>query len=256
MNKPFLLADNRFSAGIPTATATGTGFDVLSIIDQRSYTFWKAPAAGTFYLQAHAPASGNADTLAIVGHNLGTAAALVSLETWNGSTWTQRVAPFTPTSDRALVKLFTSVSALDWRLKIVTASISPQLAVLMVGIRLEFPFFFDSPLTPYDERVITDNTDGKTGNLLGVVVRYFPWEATYKATRISGTWYRGAYRQFWDSFGKLYRSFIFAPAIDSLSDDVIWCRMHKSATFKPVYQYSTEKIQTFEFKIEGVNLEL
>jgi hypothetical protein len=64
-----------------------------------------------------------ANSIAIVKHNLGTAGASVSVESsTNGSAWSERLASFVPSNDKALFKVFTGVSAQYWRIKIVTAS--------------------------------------------------------------------------------------------------------------------------------------
>ena len=74
--------DNRYTDGTPVATETvdDLDFSVLHVNDLRKYTRWKAGFAGTKYISVDAGTSKAAEYLAIRGHNLGTAAALVSLE--------------------------------------------------------------------------------------------------------------------------------------------------------------------------------
>lgn len=257
MDKPFLLSDNRFSDAIPTATGTALGSDPLHLRDLRTYTFWEAAAAGTNYLTVDCGQAARADTLAIVGHNLGSASARVSLETSaDGITWAVNLAPFVPADDRILLRTCVSLNTVRYRLKIVTDSVAPRIAVLLLGRRLEFPNYLDQQMTPFEEKIVADSADSKTGALLGVQTRYFPFEASFKATRVSNTWYMGAYRDFWTGHGRLLKPFIFAPAPDTLPECVAFCRMQKSATFKPNYKTSTSRIETFEFKIEGVDFGL
>jgi len=254
MDKPFLLYDNRFLDGIPTATGTALDTDPLHLRDLRTYTFWQAAAGGTNYVAVDCGQAAKADCLAIVGHNLGSASAQVSLEvSSDGASWSTRIAAFVPADDRVLVRNCVEANLRHYRLKIVTAAIAPRIAILLLGARLEFPNYFDQQMTPFEEKIIADLADSKTGALLGVQTRYFPFDASFKTTRVSSEWYMGDYRTFWTNHGRLLKPFVFAPSLDTLPEFIAFCRMHESATFKPNYKSSTSKIETFEFKIEGVD---
>jgi hypothetical protein len=253
MDKPFLLADNRFCDGVPTATGSALGSDPLHIRDLRTYTFWSGAAAGTNYLTVDCGQAKPANTLAIVRHNLGSIAARVSVEvSTDGANWTTRLAPFVPQDDRVLVRTFIA-NARYYRLKIVTTSTAPRIAVALLGVRLEFPNYLDSQMTPFEEKVVADSADSKSGELLGVQTRYFPFEASFKSARVPAEWYMGEYRNFWDNHGKLFKPFVFAVSLDTLRECVTFCRMHKSATFKPNFKSSVRNIETFDFRIEGVS---
>ena len=74
MSNPIIFYDNIFTIATPTATTTDadSAFDVANINDYRTYTYWKSTSSATNYLYIDATAADDADTLAIVGHNLGT----------------------------------------------------------------------------------------------------------------------------------------------------------------------------------------
>ncbi len=87
--KPFILYNNIYTLGTPTATDTAAGYDVSNIKDYRAFTLWRAASAGTKYLTINAGSAQNFDTLGILGHNFATASATVSVEhSTNGSSWT------------------------------------------------------------------------------------------------------------------------------------------------------------------------
>ena len=122
MQTPIILYDNRLTDGTPAATDTAAGYDILNILDLRTYTQWKAASSGTKYITIDCGSAKSADCLAVIGHNLYTAGATVSVESSSdNATWTQRLAGFTPTSDKAFMKLFVSASARYWRIKIINA---------------------------------------------------------------------------------------------------------------------------------------
>ncbi|MFA5354963.1 MAG: hypothetical protein WC291_12095, partial [Thermodesulfovibrionales bacterium] len=152
MALPTILSDNRFLDGIPTPTNTAAGYDVLNIRDYRTYTAWRAASAGTRYITVDCGTAKSADCLGIISHNLATAACTVSVQSSpDNSTWTTRLTGFVPSTDKAVFKTFTSYSARYWRIKLVTASVAPQLAVVMLGVRLTFPYPADAPMVPYSE---------------------------------------------------------------------------------------------------------
>mgnify|MGYP007051340092 CR=1 len=77
-----------------------------------------------------------ADTLCLTAHNLSTAGATVSVEYSATGAWAgeevEALAGFTPADDGSLMKLFASATAQYWRLKIVSASVVPEIAIAML----------------------------------------------------------------------------------------------------------------------------
>jgi len=162
---PVILYDNRFADGALSATDTESGYDVNNIKDLRAHTFWKAAAPGTKYITVNCGTPLPADALAIVGHNLSSCAAIISVEaSEDGITWREWLIEFTVSNDKAFLKIFTSdwalspwgefawgeLSAEYWRIKIVTTSQAPFIAVALLGMRMEFPFRPAAPDDPAD----------------------------------------------------------------------------------------------------------
>ncbi len=221
---PLILSDNRFADSVPSANATAVDFDARHLVDGREYTFWKGDAVGTFYLTANCPVAAAADSLALCGHNLGTAGASVSLEGYSASTWSEIVAPFIPTDDRPLLKTFNSQSCDDWRLKIVSAAVVPELAVLLVGERLDFPQKPESPYIPYTEDVEETSAASKAGHQLGSLVKFFPISITASFRNIGRSWVLDSYQPFWESHARWRKPFIYAWDLDLFPQHVFWVR--------------------------------
>lgn len=221
--KPIILYDSRFLDGVPAATDTADGYDVLHIRDFRNYTFWKAASAGTKYITVDCTEAKYADTLAIFSHNFKTASASVSVESSsNGSDWTERLAGFVPASDKVIFKLFTSVSARYWRVKIITAAIAPQTAVIMLGQRLTFERYIHGDFDPAPESIEAESSIGKTGHLLGSVIKNIQIEIDANWRNLSDTWIRNTFKPAWDAhISKLY-PFFFAWDYDRYAADVCY----------------------------------
>src|SRR3989304_6708569 len=126
MMEPIILADNRFLDGTPTATDTAAGYNVLFIRDYKTFTSWKAATPGTKYLTVDCGSAKSSDCIAFAGHNFGTGAAQICVESSdNGTDWVERITPFTVNDNKAALRTFASVSARYWRGKNVFPPIAP-----------------------------------------------------------------------------------------------------------------------------------
>jgi hypothetical protein len=237
MGKPILLYDNRFIDGTITATDTAADYDVNNIKDLRAYTFWKAASAGTKYLTVDCGSEKSADSLGIIGHNLFTAGAMLSVESSSdGSVYTERLAAFTPSSDKTVLKTFSSVSARYWRIKIVTATVAPQLAVVMLGQRITFERYLQAPFDPAPEKIEGDSQRSKTGNLLGSVVYYHSMKISADFKNVTPAWIRDTFKPAWDGHLSLLKPFFFAWDPESHPDEVFFVKVPENFELRLPYE--------------------
>jgi hypothetical protein len=231
---PIILADNRFLDGTPTATDTAAGYNVLYIRDYKTFTAWKAANAGTKYLTIDCGSAKNANCLAFVGHNFFTASASVSVESSdNGSDWTERLAPFTLTDDKAALRTFAQVSARYWRVKIVTASVAAKVSVLCLGVRIDFPYPPDTPFTPASEGIEVETSKSRTGQLLGVDVRFKPYTIQATWSNLTRTWVESYFIPFWSNHASNLTPFFWAWDLSQYANDVRFVRVPEGFTQSP-----------------------
>lgn len=225
---PVILHDNRFEDGTPQASATAVGFDARHISDRRPFTFWQGDAAGTFYLSVDCAAIKAADAIGLVGHNLGSGGASVSVESSATGAWAgeqvERLAAFSPGDDNALLKTFASAADRYWRLKIVSPTIAPQLAVATLGARLSFPQPPDTPYVPYTETVKETSALSKTGLPLGTVISYKELSIRARFKHIDRNWVMNNYLPFWNTHASLRRFFFYAWDLDAFAADVFFVK--------------------------------
>lgn len=252
MANPIIICETRFKDGALTATDTAAGYDVMNVIDYRTYTFWKAASAGTKYITVDCGSDKSADSLGIIGHNLKTANATVSIESSpDNAVWTERLAGFTPTSDKAFVKLFTQATARYWRLKLIAASTAPYLAAVLLGNKLQFPFPPDTPYVPYKESVEAESKRSKKGHLLGSVVEFKTIEITARFSHIERTWVENSFKSFWDGHASDMKPFFYAWDLDAYPDMVFFVKCKDEARYEmpvSVLQY----VDVIEIEMEGV----
>lgn len=100
------------------------------------------------------------DTMGIANHNFWSANADVSLESSVDNTevissWTERLAAFTPPDDTIIIEPFTAVGTPQraWRLRIVALNLAPFAGDLKLGARMEFPNWVQGPFGPKPRKV-------------------------------------------------------------------------------------------------------
>ena len=252
MQTPIILYDNRLTDGTLVATDTETGYDVLNLIDLRPYTFWKAASHGTKYITVDCGAAKSADCLAIIGHNLYTAGATVSIESSpDNSSWTVRLAGFTPTSDKAVLKTFTSASAQYWRIKIVTAAVAAYMAVALLGVKIQFEYPPETPYTPYAETAAADVERSKNGHILGVSTYNPVLNLQAQFGLVSRTWLDAYYIPFWQNHARLFKPFFFVWDLDTYSADVFFVSIGDDASLETPFSVLTYT-DVLSLKMRGV----
>ncbi|MBT9169442.1 MAG: hypothetical protein DDT19_02802 [Syntrophomonadaceae bacterium] len=233
MATPIILFDNRFLDGTPTATSTAAGFSVLNIRDGKTYTYWRAAHAGTNFITVDCGVARAVSTFAVIGHNLASASATVSVESSaDNITWTVRLAGFTPSSDKAFLRIVNWAIARFWRIRIVTATVIPFIAVAVIGSRTEFPFPPDVPYIPYRESIEAETSIGKTGHILGSVIRFKPIEITARFSNLPREWVMNYFIFFWNSHISNLRPFFWAWNIGVYPDMIFYVTVDKTASFE------------------------
>ncbi|MBT9169413.1 MAG: hypothetical protein DDT19_02772 [Syntrophomonadaceae bacterium] len=232
MATPIILFDNRFLDGTPTATSAAAGFSVLNIRDGRTHTHWRAAHTGTNFISVDCGIARSANCVAVISHNLLSSGTTFSVESSTDNiTWTVRLAGFTPSSDRAFLRRFTSATARFWRVR--TDAIGfPFLGVVMLGNELVFPFPPDTPYTPYRESIEAESSTGKTGHILGSVIRFKSIEISARFSNFPRGWVINNFKPFWNSHASRLRPFFWAWDITAFPDMVFFVTIDKESSFE------------------------
>jgi hypothetical protein len=234
--KPKILYDSILDGATLAATDTESGYNVDNIVDLRTYTLHRFNAAGTKYITADCGAALSADALAIVGHNLKTAAATVSVEYSSDNFSTDinvALAGFQPSDDTALLKEFTTHSARYWRIKVVTASVAAQMGVALLGEVLTFERIMSAGgFDPCSEKLIAESLTSKVGNLLGSNVRYVETGITPRWKMLTTSWLENNFRAAWDNHLSLLKPFIWAWDITNHASEIYFVRIPEKFRLK------------------------
>lgn len=254
--EPFILYDNIFDATVTATDTEATGdYAAAYIQDLRPYTTWKAASSGTKYLTIDAGAAVAADSLAIFSHNLSTASATVSLESSTTGAWAgeevEQVAGFAPTTDLVIMKTFTQATIRYWRVKIVTASVVVEIGVCMLGDRMDFPVYPDSPFTPKSEAINATAEISKGGHLLGVTSRFSPIDISVSFTFPPMSFIDGDLKTFWEDHGRQVKPFFWVPNFTEWATRINFVRFPANFSLA-VSQSDTTNADSLSLQFEGV----
>jgi len=231
---PVILYDNRFLDGIPVATDTAPGYSVLNLVDLKPFTFWKAASQGGKYLSVDCGTDKAADTLGVIGHDLSSVGAAVSVESSDdGQNWVEQLSPYAPSNDKAFLRLFSGAVARHWRLLVDSPVSTPTIACVLLGSRMTFPYTVDAPFAPVKEQVETVGKRSKAGHLLAHHVKYKPYTISAKFSYLDRDWVDSVFLPFWLTYGSELHPFLWAWDLDTYPDDVRFVRFDPGYTYAP-----------------------
>lgn len=232
-DKPAILFDNILSRATLDASSTAIGA-AANVLGPQTFDWWQASAMPAT-LTGTLAAAESCDCACIAAHDLGTKAATVIVQRWNGSGWVA-VATYAPTDDAALMLIWPAVSADQWRIRFTGAS-APKIGIAFIGSRLIVPEAVAAPYIPADmaQRVELMAARSLGGQFLGVSVYRRGLEGEAGFGPVPRSWVDGALRPFaahYDAGG----TFFFAGAPALMPGDVAYCwRSENAGELRPSY---------------------
>lgn len=225
MANPIILAENILELGTPAATDTAAGYDVANITDRRPYTYWIAGAAGTKYVTVDCGVATTADAIGFVGHNFYTSGAEVSVECSDDNFAAETIealAAFTVTSDRAVLKTFTSKNKRYWRIKMVTAAVAARIGAVLLGDRVTFNTAPVAPFDPFPESVIAETARAKSGHIIASAKRYVSSRIVAEFKGVPNSWITGTFKTLWDTYLSELYPFFWAWDLTNYATEAYW----------------------------------
>lgn len=239
--KPIILYDNRFLDGIPIPTDTGAGYNINNITDLRPFTFFQFGAFGTKYIKVGCGAAKSADSIAFLGHNFFTASATISIESSTTGAWAgeqvERLAGFTVTTDKAVLKIFTTASAEYWRIKVVTASIAAKMAICILGVRLDMEKQVQVTFDPCPEKINAITARSKAGYMIGATLQNISFEIEANFRNLTDSWLRGTFTTAWETHLSLCKPFFWVWNITNNPTEVYFVTIPPDYVRNVPYSY-------------------
>ena len=180
--------DNLLTITNVAATSEAVNYPATNLANPSTASFWRSAVTTTQYVTVNA--TGTADYVGLARHNL--TAATVSVEAYNGSTWSTVFAEQVLGSNAPAMLRFTSTAASQFRLKIQNATVEPEIAILYVGELLELQrriYVGHTPIT-YGRQTTVQSGRSESGNYLGRVILQERLSTSVQLENLTPNWYR------------------------------------------------------------------
>lgn len=186
-----------------TASSEAAGFPAISAVNPLTYDQWRPSAVPATWTCTLASAQ-DADYIGIAGHNLSTVGAVVAVEySFDGSTWVE-LEQLSPADNSPIMLIFSTITALAWRLSIVSADSAPQIGAIYIGEALVMQrqiYGGHSPVTLSRQTELSPNRS-EGGQWLGRSIVRKGVATSYEWKNLTALWYR----QNFDAFVKVART--------------------------------------------------
>lgn len=190
-NSPLIGYDNKVTESNIAATDSASGYPVTNLGNVSTAEEWRANSTGVKYLTCTMSGE-SVDYVGVAKHNFGSAGIAVSVETYDGSVWTEVCeAVFLP-DDAPVIFRFDEDAPVGVRLKLAAGSSAPRCAIMYVGLLLKLQRNLYVGHTPInlasDPTVITGMSE--EANFLGRVTTGRSAGTTIALQNLTPGWYR------------------------------------------------------------------
>jgi hypothetical protein len=185
MTPPILFFDNVLARGQLFASSTAALFNVLNVIDWRTYTRWQ-PATMDAYIRVDCGTAQPADSLFIAGHNLhtmGTHFVRVRAGTTSSLGSSTLVAEFDVSdlsADAPFAIRFNNTSSRYWFVQFIGDGLNPDLTphfgIIALGVAFVMPVGLVYGFDPFGRDIKGANNTAVEGDPLGSVINYEAFE--------------------------------------------------------------------------------
>lgn len=246
---PILLYDNIFRDGTLSASGTSTDddYDVNYLIDFKSFSKWKAASTSDPWVKIILSAADSPDCLGIYNHNFDEVGGTIKLQhdSNEDDTWTD-METITPNGTLPiLIDITTPVSSKRFRIFFDTPTLEPEIAIVFLGTKIEFPFPPVAPVMALDESVRAATEISEAGHTLGSIISHFPINFNQRWEFIPISFFNNTFLPAWTNHIRYNLPFFYAVDLENRTNDIYFVRRSDSMTLRKIYEvlsYSNELV--------------
>lgn len=229
---PIILYENILRDGTLTVSGTDadTNYNMLNIIDYKSYSKWKADSISDPWIAVELIGADTPDCIGIYNHNFNEIGGTIKLQ-YDNAGWLD-LATITPNGTYPILLPFTAQSSTKFRLLFTSPTIVPEVAVIFLGHKMEFPYPPDAPATPGEEGINASMELSEAGHNLGAVISHFPLTISQRFTNITRTWFDANYRLFWFNHARYLIPFFYGFDLTNRPNDAYYVTVDQGMKFK------------------------
>jgi hypothetical protein len=250
--KPIIAWKNQVLKAALSVSTEASGFPPENLQDWRPYLAWKGTGSDEQWLKldAGAGATITAACLGLSGHDLKSQGVtnLALKYSDNDVDWFDCLTPWTPATDKGILKTFPAQTHRYFKLVIPTGyTAPPRLGVWFLGEYLPFPVYPELGFDPDGQAKESEAQLSRGGNLLGVVERFTRREIRVAFRHLSPAWCETAWKPFFAEHG--LRPFFWAWDLQNHSEQVYLLRLLKPELAMP---YEAGSWRSLDLTLEGL----
>lgn len=136
-NKPIIAGQSQALTSNTTVTSENSSFPAINMFNPNENQRWESSSADEQYITVTLSEDDYLDYISFAGHNFGDDTFNLSVETFDGTTWTERLEPQTVSNNKPVIMKIEPVICQGIRLKIGASNTTPTISVFYAGLSLE-----------------------------------------------------------------------------------------------------------------------
>lgn len=198
-NNPLIAYDNQAVFGSVTADYENSLYPASNLTNPNTALLWKSTSSAVQYVTIDINSTDPVDYVAIERHNWGSTLTVVSIESYDGATWSEVVQETLLGDDSPALLQFTPQQSAGLRIKLQPPNgVIPQAAVVYCGKLLVMTrriYVGHTPI-PYGRNTTIVSAVTESGDFLGRIVLSEMHATAAAFSNINPTWYRQKFDPF------------------------------------------------------------
>jgi len=219
------IAFNNMASKYSTLVATNEDatYPVENLTTWLPYEWFSTGTSGTDYVTFTFAEAIPVDYFSVFSHNLGETESFLKFQYYDGANWQDLTLSLSQNNSQVIMRIFTEVSATQFRIELVAGTSNVLLGVIAFGKRMDMPVGVDGrfylPHLQSTDKII--NNRSETGLLLGRSVVARSNKSTFDFSVVSQDWVRANWLEFFDHSRN--DPFFVSWDAENYPDDAVFC---------------------------------
>lgn len=170
-NRPIIAFQSKALSSNTIATSENSSYPVINLTNPNENQRWESSTSAEQYITVTLD-NENIDYVAFAGHNFSDDDFSLSVETFDGSVWTERVEPQMVSDNKPVMMIFDEINCQGVRLKISSSDTTPTISVFYVGktLKMERNVYVGHKPINYAKKSNVVNGMSESGRFIGRIV--------------------------------------------------------------------------------------
>lgn len=225
-DNPRIGYDDRINSASLSADEEAANHPVSELGNDLTFLYWQGESSSAQSVVADLGQSRTIDYFGIARHNFGSAGISYVIEySSNGTDWSEAASEQVVDDDNVILHQFPEQTARYWRIRMLSGSSPPRIAVWLAGqilVAQRRIYVGHTPIN-YGREIQVSTGRSENGEFLGRVVRRRLFRSSFELSNLKPAWYRDNFEPFVDEANE-GKPFLFAWRPNSYPDEIgfVW----------------------------------